>query len=240
MLNRLRQKISAILLINLILFIVTPARSQTQPTSTPPNQEETETIDLDPQTIENSPTLKRWLKKVPDVLRDIRNDPAFNTRLRVGYSQYPSSRAVGGLNLAVEDIFVGRTGLTISGDYNFSFNEDRASGGANLHYFVLPLGSYINFAPVLGYRYIQTGNFSTDGVNLGARVMLALSRTGAADISLSQTFVSPGAGEEVGVTTLGVGYALTSNLRLFTEIQKENSIAAKDSRVGISLEWMFK
>lgn len=233
-------KIYAIVLVNLILFVANPAKSQTSSTPTPPNDQKSEKIDIDPQTIENSPTLQRWLKEVPDVLRDIRNDPAFNTRLRVGYSQYPSSRDLGGLNLGIEDIFIGRTGLTISGDYNFSFNGDRASGGVNLHYFVLPLGSYINFAPVLGYRYIQSENFSTDGVNLGARLMLPLSRTGAADISLSQTFVSPSGREEVGITTLGVGYAVTSNLRFYFDIQQENSIAAKDSRVGIALEWMIK
>lgn len=231
------KNISAILLLNLILLAATPATSQTQPNQTIPNNDK---IDLDPQKLENSPTFKRWLKKVPDVLRDIRNDPAFNTRLRVGYSQYPSSGDVGGLNLAVEDVFIGRTGLTISADYNFSFNGDRASGGANLHYFILPLGSYVNIAPILGYRYIQTGDFSTDGVNLGARLMLPLTRTGAADLSISQSFVSPGGREEVGITTLGAGYAVTSNLRLFAEIQKENSIAEKDSRVAISLEWMIK
>jgi len=231
------KNISAILLLNLILLAATPATSQTQPTQTIPNNDK---IDLDPQKLENSPTFKRWLKKVPDVLRDIRNDPAFNTRLRVGYSQYPSSGDVGGLNLAVEDVFIGRTGLTISADYNFSFNGDRASGGANLHYFILPLGSYVNIAPILGYRYIQTGDFSTDGVNLGARLMLPLTRTGAADLSISQSFVSPGGREEVGITTLGAGYAVTSNLRLFAEIQKENSIAEKDSRVAISLEWMIE
>ena len=233
-------KIYAIVLVNLILFVANPAKSQTSSTPTPPNDQKSEKIDIDPQTIENSPTLQRWLKEVPDVLRDIRNDPAFNTRLRVGYSQYPSSRDLGGLNLGIEDIFIGRTGLTISGDYNFSFNGDRASGGVNLHYFVLPLGSYINFAPVLGYRYIQSENFSTDGVNLGARLMLPLSRTGAADISISQTFVSPSGREEVGITTLGVGYAVTSNLRFYFDIQQENSIAAKHSRVGIALEWMIK
>ncbi len=231
------KNISAILLLNLILLAATPATSQTQSTQTIPNNDK---IDLDPQKLENSPTFKRWLKKVPDVLRDIRNDPAFNTRLRVGYSQYPSSGDVGGLNLAVEDVFIGRTGLTISADYNFSFNGARASGGANLHYFILPLGSYVNIAPILGYRYIQTGDFSTDGVNLGARLMLPLTRTGAADLSISQSFVSPGGREEVGITTLGAGYAVTSNLRLFAEIQKENSIAEKDSRVGISLEWMIQ
>jgi hypothetical protein len=68
--------------------------------------------------------------------------------------------------------------------------------------------------------------------------MLALSRTGAADVSLTQSFVSPGSNEEVGITTLSVGYAITRNLRLSTDIQKQNSREDKDSRVGIVLEWM--
>jgi hypothetical protein len=68
--------------------------------------------------------------------------------------------------------------------------------------------------------------------------MLALSRTGAADVSLTQSFVSPGSNEEVGITTLSVGYAVTQNLRLSTDIQKQNSKEDKDSRVGIVLEWM--
>jgi hypothetical protein len=103
---------------------------------------------------------------------------------------------------------------------------------------VLPLGSYINVAPLVGYRNIESNDYSTDGVNVGARLMLALSRTGAADVSLTQSFVSPGSSDEVGITTLSFGYAVTRNLRLSTDIQKQNSREEKDSRVGIVLEWM--
>ncbi|MFM2311492.1 MAG: hypothetical protein RLZZ04_768, partial [Cyanobacteriota bacterium] len=46
--------------------------------------------------------------------------------------------------------------------------------------------------------------------------MLAFSRTGAGDVSLSQSYISPGGSEEVGITSLSVGYAVTSKLRLST------------------------
>jgi hypothetical protein len=91
---------------------------------------------------------------------------------------------------------------------------------------------------MVGYRYIQTGNYSTDGLNLGLKLKLALSRTGAADITVSQSFISPGGDNEVGLTTLSLGYAITSNLRLAADIQSQNSRARKDSSVGILLEWL--
>ena len=68
--------------------------------------------------------------------------------------------------------------------------------------------------------------------------MLALSRTGAADIAVSQSFVSPGSGDEVGITSLSVGYAVTRQLRIAADLQAQNSRGSKDSRVGILLEWM--
>src|ERR687886_1630536 len=220
--------------------------SQTQPTPAAPPKPQSETtgnspaqeLDLSPEIIEGSPVLQRWLKQVPNVLDEIRNDPSFRTRLRLGYSQFPSTDQAAGFNVGVEDVFIGRTGLTVSGDYQRSFNGKRESFGTDLRYYVLPLGSYVNVAPQVGYRNLTTGNFSTDGVNVGARLMLALSRTGAADVSLTQSFVSPGSSEEVGITTLSVGYAVTRNLRLSTDIQKQNSREEKDSRVGIVLEWM--
>jgi hypothetical protein len=195
-------------------------------------------LDLSPEIIENSPVLQRWLRQVPNVLEDIRNDPSFRTRVRLGYSHFPSTGQAPGFNVGVEDVFIGRTGLTVSGDYQASFNGDREAFGADLRYYVLPLGSYVNVAPQVGYRYVETGKFSTDGVNVGARLMLALSRTGAADVSLTQSFVSPGSSDEVGITTLSFGYAVTRHLRLSTDIQKQNSREEKDSRVGIVLEWM--
>lgn len=215
------------------LLAILPTRSETENKSPTTS----ETLDLSPEIIENSPVLQRWIKEIPNVLEDIENDPSFRTRIRLGYSQFPSNNDAGGFNIGVEDIFIGKTGVTVSADYQASFNGDRKSVGADLHYYIFPLGNYVNVAPVLGYHYLESNNYSTDGINLGAKLMLSLSRTGAADISLTQTFVSPGSSEEVGITRLSFGYAVTKNLRLSTDIQKQNSRAAKDSRVGIVLEW---
>ncbi len=107
-----------------------------------------------------------------------------------------------------------------------------------MHYYLRPLGSYVNIAPLVGYRHLQNGDYATDGVNVGGRLKLVISRGGAADITLAQSWVAPGTAKEVGLTTLSFGYAVTRNLRLSTDIQKQNSRQSKDSRVGIVLEWM--
>lgn len=198
-----------------------------------------EELDIPPEVIEESPVFQRWLKKVPNVLEDIRYDPSFRTRLRLGYTIFTSNDNAGGINFGVEDIFIGRTGLTISADYQTAFNGDRNAVGTDLHYFLLPLGNYLNFAPLVGYRYVQSNDFFTDGVHLGIRLMLALSRTGAADISFSQSFISPGGDSEVGITSLSAGYAVTSHLRLATDFELQNSKENEDTRAGINIEWLF-
>lgn len=229
---------SWILTISMCLMLGTmPARSQVQPQSEPLNPNNNE-LDLSPEIIEGSPVLQRWRRQVPNILEEIRNEPSFRTRLRLGYSQFPSNGQAAGVNVGVEDAFIGRTGLTVTGDYQAAFNGKRTAYGADLRYYVLPLGSYVNIAPIVGYRHLETNQYSTDGVNVGARLLLVLSRGGGADVSLTQSFVSPGTDEEVGLTTLSAGYALTRNLRLSTDIQKQNSRQGKDSRVGIVFEWM--
>ena len=195
--------------------------------------------DIPDRVLQESPTLQRWLKEVPDLLEDIRHDPSFRTRLRLGFTIFPSTDNTGGINLGVEDIFIKRTGLTISADYQSAFNGDRNAYGADLQYFVLPLGNYFNLAPLVGYRYVQSNDFNTDGLHLGLRLMLAFSRTGGGDISLSQSYISPGGSEEVGITSLSVGYAVTSKLRLSTDLEWQNSIEDHDSRAGINLEFLF-
>jgi hypothetical protein len=206
---------------------------------------QTAPLDLDPQILENSPVLQRWTEEIPDVLYEIRNDPSFRTRLRVGYSQFPSSDQSGGIHLGVEDVFIGRSHLTVSADYQAALNGARSAYGSELRYYVLPLGSSVNLAPVVGYRRVESDStiehrYSTDGVNVGLRLQLQLSRTGAADIALSQSWVNPGSdSEEVGLTTLTFGYAVTDHLRLSTDLQKQNAPQQKDSRVGIGLEWML-
>ena len=201
--------------------------------------EETNSIDLPPEVIEDSPVLQEWLKEVPNVLEEIKHDPAFATRLRLGFTWFPSTDDATGLNLGVEDIFIGRTGLTLSADYQTAFNGDRNAVGADLHYFLFPLGKYINFAPQVGYRYVQSNDFFTDGVHVGGRLMLSFSRTGGGDISVSQSFISPGGSEEVGITSLSVGYAVTSHLRLSGDIERQNSLEDKDNRFGLNLEWLL-
>lgn len=195
-------------------------------------------IDVDPQVIEDSPVLRRWLQDIPDIADDIRRDPALRTRLRVGYSRFPSTAQTNGFQIGVQDIFVGRTPLTLSADYGRNGRGDRESYGIDAQYYLLPLGWYGNLAPVVGYRSIDTPDFATDGLNLGFRVIVIPSRTGAADISFTQTWVRPGSSEEVGVSTLSVGYAVTRNLRIATDIQKQNTPARQDSRVSLLLEWM--
>ncbi|MGQ9872038.1 hypothetical protein [Leptodesmis sp.] len=190
----------------------------------------------------SSPVLEKWEQKIPNVLENIKRDPSFRTRARLGLSYFPSTFDSLGWNVGVEDIFLdrlGATGLTLSGDYQATFTGKRKAGGADLRYYLLPLGGYFNLAPVLGYRYLETPRYITDGLNVGFRVQAVLSRTGAADISLTQTWVAPQQSDEVGVTKLSFGVALIHNLRVSTDVEKQNSKQKKDTRYGISMEWML-
>ncbi len=196
-------------------------------------------LDLSQEVIKNSPVLRKWLKRIPNVLDDIKNDPSFRTRLRFGYSQFPSTGQAAGINIGIEDAFIGSSRLTVSGDYEATFNGKREAYGANVNYYLRPLGSYVNIAPVVGYRHLETDRYSTNGLNLGAKLLFVLSRGGGADISLTQSWVAPGSSEEVGLTKLSVGYAVTRNLRVSTDIQKQNARQGKDSRVGVVFEWMI-
>ncbi len=191
----------------------------------------------DPALPADSPVLERWQQQVPDVLAEIRHDPSFRTRLRAGYSQFLEDSQAG-FNLGIEDLLIGRTGLTVSGSYQGSFDGELATYGGDLHYYVLPLGSRVNLAPVLGYRQVDTGHDHTNGVNVGARVRFVPSRTGAADITLTQSWVAPGSREEVGISSLSVGYAVTRDLRISTDLERQNAPSRKESRVAVVLEWM--
>ena len=224
--------------ITLVLVANQPASAQaTDPDLT--TEDVKDIPDIPDRVIKESPTLQRWIEEVPDLIEDIRHDPSFRSRLSLGFTTFPSTDNAAGINFGVEDIFIKGTGLTLSADYQSAFNGDRNNYGADLHYFLLPLGNYLNLAPLVGYRYVQSNDFNTGGLNLGLRLMLAFSRTGAGDISLSQSFLSPGGSEEVGITSLSVGYAVTPQLRLSTDLEWQNSIEDNDSRVGINLELLF-
>ena len=204
--------------------------------------EEAEKLEVDPQIIENSPVIQKWIEEVPDVAEDIVNQRSFPTLIRLGYSKFPSRGQSGGILLGVEDLFLGDSSVSFSGEYVDNFqtdsDDDRFSIGGNLNFYLLPLGSYVNIAPTIGYQSIELGRYQTDGVNLGVKVILALSPQGAADISFSQSFISPTDNEEVGITEVRAGYAVTDNVRVFAGINWQNSIRSADSQVNLGLEWM--
>ncbi len=198
-----------------------------------------EELDLPPETLQDSPVLQRWSDEVPNVLDSIRNDPSFKTRWRLGYSHYPSNDGQGGISVGVEDIFLGDTvPITISAEAHTTFDGDRQSIAARTNYYLLPLGQRFNVAPTVGYHYFSGEDYERDGIELGAKIQFNLSRSGAANVSLSQQFVNPGGAEEMGITTLAAGFAISRQWRLATEIQKHNSTKAKESRLGFFIEWM--
>jgi hypothetical protein len=196
-------------------------------------------VDVDPAIIENSPVLQRWLEEVPNLAVDVNHDPAFRTRVRVGYAEFPSTDNTGGLYVGVQDVFIGRTPLTLSADYATNGRGDRQAFGVDAQYSVLPLGWYGNVAPVIGYRDIQTPAFESSGLNLGLRVVVIPSRTGTADLSITQSWVAPGTDREVGLTTFTAGYAIAEDLRIGTDIQIQNTRDRQESQVGLLLEWML-
>ncbi|MGF1521719.1 MAG: hypothetical protein ACFBSF_05295 [Leptolyngbyaceae cyanobacterium] len=196
-------------------------------------------LDLDPQIIEDSPVLQRWLDEIPDIAADIKYDPAFRTRARVGYAHFPSSDHTSGIAIGIQDVFVGQTPLTVSAEYAANFRGDREQFGVDAQYYLLPLGWYGNVAPVLGYRSVETPDFDSAGINVGFRIILITSRGGGADLSLTQTWISPGTEDEVGVTTFSTGYAVTPRLRLGTDIEVQNTADDQESRVSVLLEWLL-
>jgi hypothetical protein len=225
--------------LSISLAFTAATQAQTVPSPAAPTPSKAEQFDLPPQLIEDSPVLQRWLENIPDVQSEIRNDPSFRTRLRLGYTQFPSREQAAGIHAGIEDVFLGRSHLTLSANYETAFKRDQEAYGADLHYYLLPLGSRVNVAPLVGYRHLETDRYTTDGANVGVRVMLALSRTGAADVFLTQSWVAPGTEEEVGLSTLSIGYALTHDLRISADLQNQNAPQRKDSRVGVGLEWML-
>lgn len=214
--------------------LVLPDASADPPSPSPSD------FDLDPTLLESSPLLRDWLDHTPDIADEIKHDPSFRTRLQLGYSQYPSTQQTGGFAVGLQDVFIWPgTGLTLSGSYDQSWNGTRRDYGAEARYYLLPLGGYVNLAPVVGYQSLETPNYSTDGLNIGFRFMLVPSRGGGADLAISQSWVAPGSQEEVGLTGVTLGYAVTHHLRLSTNLQFQNSRFGQDSRLGLGLEWLM-
>lgn len=187
-----------------------------------------------------SPTLEKWRRQIPNVAKAIKTDPAFRPRLRLGYRHF-GDRAIKptGWQIGLEDLRLGRSRATLSTNYSSNASgSDRAWGG-DLHYSLMPLGKTFQIAPLIGYRQLTVNNQNISGINLGWRTRLILSRKSAADITFDQSWVAPGAGVETGISTLSFGYAVSSNIRIATDWQRQQSQRRKDHRWGIGVEWMF-
>ena len=245
--SRLSPAILSSLCISLVSSFAYPAIAQAQTQDSQeqdlsPQAEEPEAkppLDIPPAIIEESPTLQKWLPETPNILEEIKHDPSFRSRLTLGFSLLTADEDLGGVKIGLEDIFIKRTGLTFSTDFQTSFNGDFINTGAELNYFIFPLGGFVNLAPLVGYRFFQQDDFNSGGINLGLRLAIALSRTGAADINITQSFINPQANQEVGLFSISVGYAITSSIRLATEWKRINYQQGKDNLFSLGIQQLF-
>ena len=191
-------------------------------------------LDIPPQ-LRSSPTLKKWLRAVPDIRQDINNDPSFKTRIRLGYTRFTQSNT-DGLSLGLEDLRLGPTPVTLSASYGASRAD--STWGLDVQPYLFPLGGYFNVAPVVGIRSLSTATTQTTGLNLGARLLLVPSRGGGADVTLQQTWTAIGTDQEVGIGKISVGYAIAPKLRLATDLERWQGRSVFETRASLLLEWM--
>ena len=191
-------------------------------------------VDIPPQ-LQSSPTLKKWLRSVPDIRQDIANDPSFKARIRLGYTRFTQSNT-DGLSLGLEDLRLGPTPVTLSASYSAS-NTD-STWGIDVQPYLFPLGGYFNVAPVVGIRSLSTATTQTTGLNLGARLLLVPSRGGGADVTLQQTWTAIGTDQEVGIGKISVGYAIAPKLRIATDLERWQGRSVFETRASLLLEWM--
>ncbi|WLT39383.1 hypothetical protein NON20_07565 [Synechocystis sp. B12] len=64
----------------------------------------------------------------PDLFEQNNNDPAFLTRVRLGYNYFPDDDQSSGAAIGVEDLFVGQFPLSVSGDYYTNFAGQQGAG----------------------------------------------------------------------------------------------------------------
>ncbi len=186
-----------------------------------------------------SPTLEKWRHAIPNIKTDIANDPAFRTRLRLGYESFGDrSTHPTGWQLGLEDLRIGQTNATFNTHYRSNSTGRDRDLGADINYSLMPLGKKFQLAPTIGYRHLTVENNATTGINLGWRTRLILSRRSGADITFDQSWVAPGSDRETGLSRLSFGYAITKNVRIATDWQRQRSSLRKDDRFGLAVEWM--
>ncbi|MBD2178107.1 hypothetical protein H6F42_14390 [Pseudanabaena sp. FACHB-1998] len=201
--------------------------------SNPRASRQADELEIDRQIIERSPVLRRWLEKPPDLLEDIHNTPSFDKKFRIGITSRNNSL---GLEAGFEDLFVGQSSWAVSGSYQTEFSGRESEIQANFRYYLLPLGSYWNISPIVGYRqFNQWERPQTSGLDVGLLGILVLSPH-SSDLRLSHTFTSPNGNLEMSTTVLSTSYAITNNFRLGTKIEWRRSPLIYDSRVGFLLE----
>jgi hypothetical protein len=189
-----------------------------------------------PENIENSSLLQRWLRQPPDLLQEIRENPSFNTKFGM---KITSRDQVLGFAVGLDDLFIGRTPITFSANYEKEFANSSSGLDLNLRYYLLPLGEYFNLAPQIGYRSVAIADQPfLSGFDIGIQGILALSPR-SADIRIAQTWTSIGSNNEISTTKLSASYALMPQLRLASSVQWQRSPIRSDSRVGIGLEFSF-
>ena len=132
--------------------------------------------------------------------------------------------------------------LTVNAEYvaNFDGNDnDREAYGAHLRYYLLPLGGYVNVAPIVGYRHVEAVNYRESGVQVGFQVKVIPSRGGGADFAYTQSWVSPTEAYSVLITQLESGHGLTERLRLAAVVGWQFAPGATVRRLGTGLDWML-
>ncbi|NJM48495.1 MAG: hypothetical protein HC860_21885 [Alkalinema sp. RU_4_3] len=185
----------------------------------------------------SSPVFRKWTKGVPDVGREMREQPSFRTRLQAGYGEIGDEA---GWVVGVEDLRLGRSPVMLGAQWGQS--GAFRSRNLELRSYLRPLGSAWNLAPTVGYQLIDLGKGrwsstdrrSSEGLALGGRLMVPLSRGGGADLAVGQRFIVGGG----NVTTVGVGYAVSDRVRLATEFQRWRSAGLGETRGSLMLEWM--
>ncbi|GAB4213352.1 MAG: hypothetical protein OHK0012_09320 [Synechococcales cyanobacterium] len=182
---------------------------------------------LDTQLVEQSPVLRRWLQGTPNVLEEILSTPARPTRVQVGFVTRQQ------WFVGIEDLYVSSR-VSVSGDFDDWQAVNLQQTSTTLRYYVSPLGSRLNLAPQVGYRWLSIPGEQIQGVEVGATAVAVLAPQ-AADISLDYRWLT---GADPATTlSLSTAYALSRDFRVATRYRWQNSTLTKDFQVGLTLEW---
>lgn len=184
----------------------------------------------------DSPVLRRWLQRPPDLLDDIENNQAFPTRLGIGLGLATSRNNDFEYHISLQDVVLANTRFSFSTDYSVgSSSASNQQWGTAARYYVAPLGAYFNIAPQIGYRSLVIDANARQGLEVGTKVLLALAPR-AADISIAQSWILASEGDSIGRTVLEFGYNLSPALRLSAAVELVNSTLRKDTNFGVKVE----